>query len=556
MTFTGAEIIIKLLELQGIEIISGIPGGSNLPLYDALHKSSIRHVLARHEQGATFIAQGMARSTGKPAICFATSGPGATNVVTALADAKLDSIPIIIITGQVSSTLIGTNAFQEIDIISMTKSITKFSFQVSSADELLSIIPEAFVIATSGRPGPVLIDVPKDVQQQKCIVDIWPKNRFNCTKNVSPITTESIAAIAAAIAEAKRPILYIGGGVMQSRKMEHIRILSSKNRIPIVSTLMGHGGISVDDPLYLGMQGMHGSMATNNIMNECDLLLAFGVRFGDRATGQVSHFCSNARIVHINIDPSETGKIIKPDLFVNGDASEVLRSLCVKVNENERKSWINRIAEIKKMYPEYRPHNNGYVHPCNLLDEIGRAAAPDAIITTDVGQHQMWVAQYYPFSGSGLFLTSGGLGTMGFGLPAAIGAALANPERQVICFSGDGSLLMNIQELATLAELQLNVKIVLFNNNQLGLVRQQQDLFYKSNLIASRFMSDLDFVTIARGFGIKGINLSGISGWGEAIMEVLMQDGPAFINIPIHPELQVLPMVPPGAANYEMIGKK
>ena len=550
MKYSGAEITIKLLERHGIEIIAGIPGGSNLPLYNALYKSSIRHILSRHEQGAGFIAQGIARSTGKTAVCFATSGPGATNLITAIADAKLDSVPVIAITGQVPLSMIGTDAFQEVDTFGITLPITKHNYIVRSAEELMTIIPDAFRIAGSGRPGPVVIDIPKNVQLEELDVTGWPE--VENTKIYFKIDDREIREASDMICFSKKPILYIGGGVINSNAHALIKELAEKNSIPIASTLMGLGAIPTENPLYLGMLGMHGFHYTNHIMEEADLILAFGVRFDDRATGDVKNFCRHAGIIHIDIDHAEIDKIKKSSLAINGDIGDVLKRILPFIQYNDRKEWVSHIAEMKLKYPLKFPR--GLWHPISVIREINRIAGEDSIFTTDVGQHQMWAAQALQLNRPRALLTSGGLGTMGFGLPAAIGAALANPAKNVICLSGDGSIMMNIQELATLAELNLNVKVIVMNNGHLGLVRQQQELFYGKNYIASRFERNPDLKTIASGFGLKSYHLE----YGSSLAplaNILSADGPAFINIEINPEENIFPMVPPGKANYEMIGE-
>lgn len=552
MKLTGAQITIGLLDRFGIDTIAGIPGGSNLPLYDALYESSIRHILSRHEQGAGFIAQGIARSSGKTAVCFATSGPGVTNTITALADAKLDSIPVLFITGQVALPLIGTDAFQEVDAIGMSLPITKHNFLVRSAAELFTAIPEAFRIAASGRPGPVLVDIPKDVQQQVHEFDGWPQSSM--PEASLPVNDIDMNTLAKMIMESQRPVLYIGGGIIHSEASERLRALASKNSIPVASSLMGLGAMRHDDPLYLGMLGMHGAPYTNRIVDSCDLLLAFGARFGDRATGNVARFCPNAKIVHIDIDRSEFGKIKHTDFSISGDIGEALETLFSLIPQDPRDKWRQTIESMREKHPLALPPPDDRFHPCNVIKAAAKSARQDAIVTTDVGQHQMWVAQHYPFARPRSFLTSGGLGTMGFGLPVAIGAALTFPSRQVICFTGDGSLLMNIQEMATLAELDLDVKILLLNNNQLGLVRQQQDLFYSGRLMASQFIRNPDFTAIARGFGMRAVDIAEEDNPLAAIGELISEKGPILVNIPVNPKLQVLPMVPPGASNSQMIG--
>jgi len=525
---SGAEIIVALLERQGIRVIAGIPGGCNLPLYDALRDSSIRHILSRHEQGAGFMAQGMARTTGRAAVCFATSGPGATNLLTAIADAKLDSIPVVAITGQVPTAMIGTDAFQEVDVYGMTLPITKHNFLARSAAELLEIIPKAFEIAESGRPGPVLIDVPKDVQVQHVEFDVWPEP-WNPIPP-APCDSPDIERLAVMIHAAARPILYVGGGVIMSEATHDLIALARKNSIPVACTLAGLGAFPPDDPLYLGMLGMHATRATNMLLDEADLLLAIGVRFDDRATGHAGEFCRHANIAHIDIDASEIDKIKPSNLSVVGDAGAVLRALTPRVNADSRPEWMERVTELKHHSSLPKPKTDDPLQPVNFIRHIAAIAGPDTIICTDVGQHQMWTAQAYPFQKPRTLLTSGGLGTMGFGLPAAIGAALANPDKRIVCISGDGSILMNIQELATLAELGLNVTVIIMNNQHLGLVRQQQELFYNKRYFASKFDLGPNFVAIAEGFNVPAYELDGSADPVATLKEAISAPGPALVN--------------------------
>jgi len=548
---SGAEIIIQLLEKRGIEIIAGIPGGANLPLYNALYKSKIKHVLVRHEQAGGFIAQGMARTSGKTAVCFATSGPGATNVITAIADAKLDSIPVVCITGQVSTALIGTDAFQEIDTYGLTLPITKHNYLVSKASDLLHIIPEAFRIAESGRPGPVVVDVPKDVQNQIVEFEAWPSMFFE--PQSYEVHDEHIMKMAEMIHAAQRPILYIGGGVVYGNACELVARIAQINSIPITSTLMGLGAIDPNNELFIGMLGMHGAPYTNYLISQTDLLIALGVRFDDRATGNLKQFCPNANVIHVDIDKSEINKLKTSHLGLISDVKPILEKLLPLIEQNQRIEWIENLRNLRKSFPLSLPNHEDVFHPFNLIRTVANLVPANTIITTDVGQHQMWVAQIYPFSSPRSLLTSGGLGTMGFGLPAAIGAALAQPDKTVICFSGDGSILMNIQELATLADLRLNVKIILMNNKHLGLVRQQQELFYNQNFIASKFITDPDFAAIGRAFGIKSIDLQYAKDPIGYLNRALSDKSPWLINVPIQSEHNVLPMVPPGAPNHEMI---
>jgi acetolactate synthase-1/2/3 large subunit len=553
MKYTGAEIIIHMLEKKGIETIAGIPGGANLPLYNALSDSKIRHVLARHEQGAGFIAQGMARSTGKAAVCFATSGPGVTNLLTAIADAKLDSVPVVAFTGQVSSSLIGTDAFQEIDTYGLTVPITKHNFLVRSAEELLEIIPLAFHIAESGRPGPVVIDVPKDVQQQEYTFEKWPD--FLSPLKQTTSDKYDLKEIADLINSSIHPILFIGGGIIESGAEKLLLQMAEKNCIPVTSTLRGLGCFPPEHKLYLGMLGMHGTKYANCLLEEADLVIALGVRFDDRATGKASEFCKNAKIIHIDIDKTEINKIKPSFKSLNTDILSALETLVPLIRQDNRTDWLKEVNETRNRLPYVSaPENGDLFHPLRIISEISRIVPPDTIVTTDVGQHQMWVAQAYPFKISRAFLTSGGLGTMGFGVPAAIGAALSNPDRKIICFSGDGSFLMNIQELATMAELKLNITIILLNNGALGLVRQQQELFYEEKYIASQFHSSPDFAAIARGFGIYSVDLATSANPLKDIEDTLSSREASFINVPINYSENVFPMVPPGAANNKMIG--
>lgn len=553
LQMTGAELIVRLLERQGIRTIAGIPGGAILPLYDALSgSSSIRHVLARHEQGAGFIAQGMARVSGRPEVCFASSGPGATNLVTAIADAMLDSIPIVAITGQVPLSMIGTDAFQEVDIYGMTVPITKHNFLVRSAAELLEVIPEAFRIAMSGRPGPVLVDVPKDVQNQMVAFEAWPACAV--PEPGPALELDAIEEAARLINDAERPVLYLGGGVIHSGASHQAVTLAEQAGLPTTMTLMGLGAMPIDHPLSIGMLGMHAARYTNFVLEASDLLICVGARFDDRAIGKAAQFCPGARIIHIDVDPSELHKIKTAHVAINGDVAGVLEALLPRIKVKLRKRWLSHVQGLKSRFPMQMAGLDDPRSHYGLVHAVAAALDDEAIITTDVGQHQMWVAQAYPFRRPRQWLTSGGLGTMGFGMPAAIGAALAAPERTVVCFSGDGSLKMNIQELATLAEEGLNVKIVLMNNNSLGLVYQQQNLFYGKRVFASRYRGAPDFLKIAEGFGIASVDLDGASNPRATLAKALGEPGPCLIHASIDREQFVYPMVPPGAANTEMIG--
>lgn len=579
MKYNGAEIVIKLLENQGVEYISGIPGGFNLPIYDALYKSKIKHILARHEQGAGFIAQGISRTTNTAGVCFATSGPGATNLLTAIADAKLDSIPLVAITGQVSLSAIGTDAFQEVDAYGLTIPITKHNFLVRNIYDLFNIIPEAFKIALEGRPGPVLVDIPKNIQTQIIELEKFPTNEYSkCSdsdiKNYFDLTNNNIKnsknienknkcsktnlkrstleCMSELIDNSHKPIIYAGGGVINANAYKELCEFAKKNSIPVTLSLMGLGAFPSDDILNLGMLGMHGTPYTNYLMNEADLILAFGVRFDDRATGDIKKFCPNASIIHIDIDPSEINKIKNSNLSMVANIKDFLKEMIPLISKKARSSWIKRVECFKEKYP--LPSYDNCLHPANIIPYIASKVPSNTLIATDVGEHQMWTAQRYPFKIPKTLLTSGGLGTMGFGLPVAIGASLVNSDKTVLCFSGDGSILMNIQELATLADFNLNVKVIILNNRHLGLVRQQQNLFYNENYIASEFISNPDFATIAKGFGINSCNLANENDPLKKLDEILSKEGPWVINIPIEECENVLPMVAPGKSNIEMIG--
>ena len=550
--FTGAQLIVHLLERQGITTVAGIPGGTVLPLYDELSQSTqIRHVLARHEQGAGFIAQGMARTQGKPAVCMACSGPGATNLVTAIADARLDSIPLICITGQVPSSMIGTDAFQEVDTYGISIPITKHNYLVRDIAELPQVISDAFRIAQSGRPGPVWIDIPKDVQTAEIEIDVLPEPGERAP--APEFSAESVRDAAAMINAAKRPVLYLGGGAINAA--DEIRQFAEKANLPTTMTLMALGMLPKAHPLSLGMLGMHGARSTNYILQEADLLIVMGARFDDRAIGKTEEFCPNAKIIHVDIDRAELGKIKQPHVAIQGDVAEVLAQLIPQTDATDRADWRQLVADLQREFPGAIPTEGDPLSHYGLINAVAACVDDSAIITTDVGQHQMWTAQAYPLNRPRQWLTSGGLGTMGFGLPAAVGAALANTDRKVICFSGDGSLMMNIQEMATAAENQLDVKIILMNNEALGLVHQQQSLFYKQGVFAATYPGMINFMQIAAGFGLHTCDLNAEEDAHAALQAAISRPGPALIHVRIDPEQKVYPMVPPGAANTEMVGE-
>jgi acetolactate synthase I/II/III large subunit len=553
MQLSGAQLIIRLLEQQGISHVAGIPGGPVLPLYDALAQSrSIRHILARHEQGAGFIAQGMARVLGKAAVCIASSGPGATNLVTAVADAKLDSIPLVCITAQVSSSLIGTDAFQEVDTYGIAIPITKHNWLVRDVHELLQVIPDAFRIAESGRPGPVWIDIPKDVLTASLTVEELPQ--MNLRNPFPELDMEQIARAAKLINSARNPVLYMGGGVISGKASEAAVAFAEHAGIPTTVTLMALGAMPGNHPQFLGMLGMHGARYTNYALEEADLLIVLGARFDDRAIGNAEKFCPKAAIIHIDIDPAELGKIRQPDVAITGDVSQVLTHLRRMVGADTRVEWNARVTALKSQHPLLLPNIDDPRSHYGLVRAVASWLDDDAVIATDVGQHQMWVAQAYPFRRPNQWLTSGGLGTMGFGLPVAIGAALAAPERAVVCFSGDGSLKMNIQEMDTAVEEGVNIKVVLMDNQSLGLVRQQQDMFYGHRIFAADYRRHTCFQKIAEGFGMRVFDLDTAEDPYLLLGGALSTQGPCLIHCSIDMQQKVFPIVPPGAGNAEMIG--
>lgn len=557
MPITGAELLIHMLEQLGVETVAGVPGGAVLPLYHALGASRIRHVLARHEQAAGFIAQGIARISHRPGVCLVTSGPGVTNVVTALADAHLDSVPMVCIAGQVPTGLRGTDAFQEVATLDIVRTLTKACHSLSSAHEIGDALIDAFGAAARGRPGPVLIELPKDVQVQATAHrDVESGAIALAIDCASSGSREAYDRAAELIRAAQRPILYCGGGVIAAQAQALVRQLAERAGIAVTTSLMAVGLLAHEHPLHLGMLGMHGARYTHHAIEAADLLIAIGARFDDRATGDPTRFATRARVIHIDIDARQLGKIKEPTLAICDDAARALRELlrraAVLCADGHRQSWHTLIADLKRSFPLMMPRAEEICSPYGIMRALGAALRPPAIITTDVGQHQMWAAQALPLTPDIRWLTSGGLGTMGFGLPAAIGAALAAPGAPVICLTGDGSLLMSIQELSTLAELDLDVKIIVLDNAALGMVRQQQHLMYGKRYVGSRYVRGSDFVAIARAFGIRAFDL-GHGGGVELLHEALGASGPALIRVPIAEEEQVLPMVPPGSANTDAL---
>lgn len=551
MDITGAQLITRFLERRGTPFVAGVPGGAVLPLYRALDDSRMPHVLARNEQGAAFIAQGYARVTGHAGVCIATSGPGVTNTVTALADARADSVPLVILAGQVPRALKGTDAFQEAPTGFIVDRITKAHFEVGSAAELVDLLPEAFRIAQSGRPGPVLLDIPKDVQSERIALDRLPDPP--CTLPAKAADPNLLARAASLIERAQRPVLYLGGGVRIAGAFADARRLAETASLPTVTTLMALGSLPPEHPLALGMLGMHGAQHANRAIDACDLLIAIGARFDDRATGRLETFAPRARVIHVDVDPRELGKLRRADLAINADAGSALRGLCAMLRPQLRADWLAQVGELRRRYPP-RDFDRDSIHsPPGLIAQLARLAGADCAVSTDVGQHQMWMAQHYPVRRPDRWLTSGGLGTMGFGIPTAIGAALAAPQDGALCVTGDGSLLMNVQELATLADLQLDVKIVVLDNGGLGMVRQQQSLFYERRHTASAYPRGTSICALAGAFGIPALDLGRERDPRAALRGAFAQPGPALVRAPIHADAQVLPMVAPGASNLEVI---
>jgi acetolactate synthase-1/2/3 large subunit len=559
MQMTGAEILVKALQDEGVEIIFGYPGGVLLDFYDALFKAGMRHVLTRHEQAAAHAADGFARSSGKVGVCMATSGPGATNLVTGIATAQMDSVPLVALTGQVPTHMIGGDAFQEADIIGITRPITKHSYLARSAAELPRIIQEAFHIASTGRPGPVVIDLPKDVLQEKAKYDRPKKADIRGYKPKVQGHLRQIKKVLSEITKARRPVIYAGGGIVISGASADLLEFAERNMIPVTNTLLGLGGFPGDHPMFLGMLGMHGTYQANMTIHESDMIIAIGARFDDRVTGNVAKFAPNAKIVHIDIDPSAISKNIEVHIPVVGDVKGVLKEMN-KLQKGEKPVWKeirSKWLETVKAWGEERPlsydDKSSMIKPQYVIEKLCELTPEDAIITTEVGQNQMWVAQFYRFMKPRTLLSSGGLGTMGYGFPAAMGAQFAFPDRVVVDVAGDGSVQMNIQELTTVAQHNIPVKIVILNNCFLGMVRQWQELFYEARYSSTCLSSNPDFVKVAEAFGVKGIRITEKSKVVEGLKEALEHPGPVVVDCQVDREEGVYPMVPAGAGSSEMI---
>ncbi len=563
---TGAFALIDSLQRHGVKHIFGYPGGAILPIYDELYRAEargdIQHILVRHEQGASHAADGYARATGKVGVCFATSGPGATNLVTGIATAHLDSIPIVVVTGQVPRAAIGTDAFQETDIFGITLPIVKNSYVVRHAKDMARIVAEAFHIASTGRPGPVLIDVPKDVGLEECdYVPVEPGDLklpgYRPTVKGNP---RQINAALHLLAESERPLLYVGGGAISANAHAQVQELAERFQIPITTTLMGLGAFDENHPLSVGMLGMHGTAYANFAVSECDLLIAVGTRFDDRVTGKLDEFASRAKVIHIDIDPAEVGKNRAPQVPIVGDVRQVLeqmlqraRELDLPVHLERTQEWLKRIDRWRQQYPLIVPQHPDSISPQEVIVELGRQA-PNAYYTTDVGQHQMWAAQFLK-NGPRRWISSSGLGTMGYGMPAAMGVKVALPEEEVICISGDASFQMNLQELATLAQYGIQVKTVIINNGWQGMVRQWQQAFFGERYSSSNMQAGMpDFELLAKAFGVKGMVIRDRAELSDAIAEMLAFDGPVLVDAQVTKDENCYPMVAPGKSNAQMIG--
>ena len=565
--FSGAEIIVQAFINEGVDTIFGYPGGAILPFYDALFmQNKLRHILTRHEQAAAHAAEGYARSTGKVGVITVTSGPGATNVITGLTDAYLDSIPLVCISGQVATSLIGTDGFQEADITGLTRSCTKYNYLVKDVKDLGYIIHEAFHIARSGRPGPVLIDIPKDVQNNHAFYEGLIKidrPSYQIKKRHSQIHRDQIAAAVDLLEKAERPIVYTGGGIINSgdKASELLTKFIRETGFPITNTLMGLGGFPATDKHFIGMLGMHGTYEANMSMHDCDVMLNIGARFDDRVTGRVSGFSPNSKKIHVDVDDCSIDKIIKVDVAIVGDAAEVLESLLEEWNRRKigsrakaTSAWWARIKKWQEIDSLSYEQSDKIIKPefaMQRLNELSKTQSP--FISTDVGQHQMWAAQYLQFDSPKKWLTSGGLGTMGYGVPAALGAQIANPDALVICVSGDASFMMNMQELATIKQYNLPVKIFILNNYYMGMVRQWQELIYDKRESQSYSESLPDFLLLAESFGIKGMQCSNPAELDEQIIEMINHKGPVLFNCVVEKSENVFPMIPAGAAHNEIL---
>ncbi|HGL2824614.1 TPA: acetolactate synthase large subunit [Streptococcus pneumoniae] len=553
---TGSDLVLETLRDLGVDTIFGYPGGAVLPFYDAIYNfKGIRHILGRHEQGCLHEAEGYAKSTGKLGVAVVTSGPGATNAITGIADAMSDSVPLLVFTGQVARAGIGKDAFQEADIVGITMPITKYNYQVRETADIPRIITEAVHIATTGRPGPVVIDLPKDISALETDFIYSPEVNLPSYQPTLEPNDMQIKKILKQLSKAKKPVLLAGGGISYAEAATELNEFAERYQIPVVTSLLGQGTIATSHPLFLGMGGMHGSFAANIAMTEADFMISIGSRFDDRLTGNPKTFAKNAKIAHIDIDPAEIGKIISADIPVVGDAKKALQMLLAEPTvHNNTEKWIEKVTKDKNRVRSYDKKER-VVQPQAVIERIGELTNGDAIVVTDVGQHQMWTAQYYPYQNERQLVTSGGLGTMGFGIPAAIGAKIANPDKEVVLFVGDGGFQMTNQELAILNIYKVPIKVVMLNNHSLGMVRQWQESFYEGRTSESVFDTLPDFQLMAQAYGIKNYKFDNPETLAQDL-EVITEDVPMLIEVDISRKEQVLPMVPAGKSNHEMLGVK
>ncbi|ECM3679800.1 TPA: acetolactate synthase 2 catalytic subunit [Salmonella enterica] len=544
----GAQWVVHALRAQGVKTVFGYPGGAIMPVYDALYDGGVEHLLCRHEQGAAMAAIGYARSTGKTGVCIATSGPGATNLITGLADALLDSVPVVAITGQVSAPFIGTDAFQEVDVLGLSLACTKHSFLVQSLAELPRIMAEAFEVANAGRPGPVLVDIPKDIQLASGELEPW----FTTVDNEATFPQADVEQVRQMLEQAKKPMLYVGGGVGMAQAVPALRKFIAVTQMPVTCTLKGLGAVEADYPYYLGMLGMLGTKAANFAVQECDLLIAVGARFDDRVTGKLNTFAPNASVIHMDIDPAEMNKLRQAHVALQGDLNSLLPALQQPLKID---AWRQSCAELRAEHAWRYDHPGETIYAPLLLKQLSERKPADSVVTTDVGQHQMWSAQHMTYTRPENFITSSGLGTMGFGLPAAVGAQVARPNDTVICISGDGSFMMNVQELGTVKRKQLPLKIVLLDNQRLGMVRQWQQLFFQERYSETTLTDNPDFLMLASAFGIPGQHITRKDQVEAALDTMLASEGPYLLHVSIDELENVWPLVPPGASNSEMLEK-
>lgn len=553
---SGSELLLQALEKEQVEVIFGYPGGAVLPIYDKIYHSKILHVLPRHEQGGIHAAEGYARITGKPGVVIVTSGPGATNIVTGLTDAMIDSLPLVVFTGQVATGVIGTDAFQEADILGITTPITKYNYQVRNIEDIPHIVKEAFYIASSGRPGPVLIDIPKDIATG--ITEV-PEEKEIHLQGYQPTTKPNylqIRKLTEAVSGAKQPVILAGAGVLHADAAEELKQYAEQQRIPVVHTLLGLGGFPAEHELFLGMAGMHGCYTANMSLYESDLLINIGARFDDRLTGNLGSFAPNATVAHIDIDPAEIGKNVPTEIPVVADAKEALKELIAQEGKPPaHEEWLGKLFGWKKEFP-YVYENGGTLKPQKIMEMLYEKTNGEAIVVTDVGQHQMWAAQYYKFSKANRWVTSGGLGTMGFGLPASIGASLADKDATVLAILGDGGFQMSTQELAVIREFNLPIKIVILNNCALGMVRQWQELFYEERYSHSKNPVQPSFIKLAGAYDIKGYEIGSEEEAEKILNEVLNNREPVLLDFRIDSKENVYPMIAPGKGINEMVGVK